>query len=850
VSLLERQTFLDDLARRCQHATQGAGQAVFVCGEAGIGKSALVASFLANQADVRILRGYCDALVTPHALGPVSEIYTQAFGTPVADLSREQLFVTLVGHLLAEQRLVLIVIEDLHWADEATLDFIRYLGRRIGSARAMLIATFRDDEAGPTHPLRRALGDLNSAHVSRLHLMPLSRMAVTQLASAAGQDGPRVFDITGGNPFFVREVISAPIGCVPSTVRDAMLARLARCSPSARQAAEWVALTPGRMDVTLLTELLGPCDTAIDECIERGILLHERGALSFRHELARSAVEDSIPPASARQRHARICAGLVARSGEVARVVHHARGAHDPTTVLQYAPEAARGAACVGAHREAAAYYAAALEHVGKLPASAQVGLYEAHAYECYLTNQIDTAVQSALKALDIWRSLGDRQAQGRTLRFLSRQHWFLGRQEEALRYALESIAMHEAFPADRDLAMAYSNRSQLEMLRGAVADATAFGEKAVAIARDCGDVEIESHALNNIGTALIAADDESGRPSLERSLQLALAHDLHEHVARAYVNFATTATGRQDVDRAQIYLREGIAYCDERDLDSWTTYLQVYQARFDLDRGDWERAAQGASLLLNHTGSSAITRIPALVVLAQVRMRRGEDGVQALLDEALECAIPTGELQRIGRVIAARAEYAWHRQDMDSILKEAELGLAQAKGHRDLRIEGELLFWKSRAAPMSSMSEVPWAYGAAIRGDWQQAAANFATDRMPFEQAMMLLEGGPDAWPLCEEIISRLGATTLRARLAQLREASRTMRRSTQANPYGLTNRELEVLGLLSQGHTNAELARRLFLSAKTIDHHVSAILGKLQVRSRVHAASVAHEMGLTKRP
>jgi DNA-binding CsgD family transcriptional regulator/Tfp pilus assembly protein PilF len=850
VSLLERQPFLDDLARRCEHAKQGQGQAVFVCGEAGIGKSALVGSFLANQTEVRILRGYCDALVTPHALGPVSEIYTQAFGTTAADLSRDQLFVSLITHLLAGDRLVLVVIEDLHWADEATLDFVRYLGRRIGSARAMLIATFRDDEAGPTHPLRRALGDLNAAHVSRLNLLPLSRTAVAQLASAAGQDGSRVFDITGGNPFFVREVISAPIGCVPSTVRDAMLARLARCSPSARQAAEWVALTPGRMDVTLLTELLGACDTAIDECIERGILLHERGALSFRHELARSAIENSVAPAGARQRHARICAALVARSGEVARVVHHAREAHDPTTLLEYAPEAARRAACVGAHREAAAYYATALEHVGKLPISAQVALYEAHAYECYLTSRIDTAVQSALKALDIWRSLGDRQAQGRTLRFLSRQHWFLGRQEEALRYARDSIAMHEAFPADRDLAMAYSNRSQLEMLRGAVADAIAFGEKAVEIARAVGDVEIESHALNNIGTALISADDESGRPPLERSLQLALAHDLHEHVARAYVNLATTATRRQDVDRAQTYLRDGIAYCDERDLDSWTTYLQVYQARFDLDRGDWARALQGASLLLDHTGSSAITRIPALVVLAQVRMRQGEGEVQPLLDEALECALPTGELQRIGRVIVARAEYAWHRQDMAAVVEEAELGLSHAAGHRDPWIEGELLFWKSLAAPVSSTSALPPAFAAAIRGDWQQAALRFEADRMPFEQALMLLAGGPDTWPMCEEIIARLGAKTLRARLTQVRDASRTTRKSTQSNPYGLTNRELEVLALLSQGHTNAELARRLFLSAKTIDHHVSAILGKLQVRSRVHAVSVAHEMGLTKRP
>lgn len=828
----------------------GEGQAVFICGEAGIGKSALVAAFLGSvSSSAQVLRGYCDALTTPHALGPVFELHDQAFGTP-ADLSRESLFAALMGHLQRSPSLVVVVIEDLHWADEATLDFVRYLGRRIAHARAMLLATFRDDETGPMHPLRRALGDLGAAHVSRLQLAPLSRDAVTQLAAVAGQDGSRVFAITGGNPFFVRELISAPMGSVPATVRDAMLARLARCAPAAREVAEWVALTPGRMDLTLLTELLGACDASIDECIERGILLQERGGLSFRHELARRAVEDSTPPAAARQRHARIGAILQRNPSDIGRIVHHARGAHDAASLLRHAPLAARRAASVGAHREAASYYAAALEHVETLQPVERVELYEHHAYECYLTSQIERAIDSALHALAIWRSLGDRQAQGRTLRFLSRQYWFVGRQAQALTYAHEAIAMHELFPPDRDLAMAYSNRAQLAMLRGDVAEAIEFGERAIAIAREQGDVEIESHALNNIGTARLAMDDEGGRPLLERALALALANDLHEHVARAYVNLATTATRSQSVSLAEGYLREGIAYCDERDLESWTMYLQAYRARFDLDRGDWERAAQCAGLLANRAGSSAITRIPALVVLAQAKMRRGEDGVDALLDEALQLALPTGELQRIERVILARAEYAWHRGNTSALAAETDDGLRHLEGHSDPWLEGELCFWRSRAQAVTGIRNIPRGYAAAVAGDWRRAAEWFAEHRLPFEQAMMLLEGDEEALLRAEASIEQLGAVTLKPRLERARAAAQGVRKSAQQNPFGLTNRELEILRLLAEGHTNAQLARKLFIATKTIDHHVSAILGKLHARSRAHAVTVAHELGLMKRP
>lgn len=412
---------------------------------------------------------------------------------------------------------------------------------------------------------------------------------------------------------------------------------------------------------------------------------------------------------------------------------------------------------------------------------------------ECYLTSQIRAAVESSFQVLTLLRQLGEEQAQGRTLRFLSRLHWFLGDRASAERFAREAIDIHERFAPDRDRAMAYSNRAQLAMLSGRDSEAIEYGTRAAQIARELGDPEVESHALNNMGTARLHSDDESGRSDLQRALELALHHDLHEHAARAYVNLATLAVRAQQVELAASYLRDGLAYCDERDLDSWTHYLQSYQARFDLDRGDWERAARLSSSLVQSAGSSAIARIPALVVLAQVRMRRGDPGVAELLDDALRVAMPTGELQRIGRVAAARAEYAWLRGDLPACAQEVERGLHAAVDNRDRWMLGELSFWKSlSASPVELSAETPMPYHAAIAGDWKTSADEFAALQMPFEQAIVLLQGDATAIAQAREIIDRLGAGSLRARLAQADRATLRGARSG-GNPFGLTNRELE---------------------------------------------------------
>src|SRR5882672_3166632 len=215
MDLLERQTQLEELTRYLHDAGTRAGKIAFVGGEAGAGKSALVEHFAQHASrSARVLWGHCDAFQTSRVLGPVNEVIAGLSALPggpqAAGLSREQLFSRLFETLSAPNPLSLVILEDLHWADEATFDFVRFIGRRIQRTRCLLIATYRDDELASTHPLRSVLGDLTGQHTTRIHLSPLSLEAVEQLARGSERSGRQVYEVTGGNPFFVRELLSAP----------------------------------------------------------------------------------------------------------------------------------------------------------------------------------------------------------------------------------------------------------------------------------------------------------------------------------------------------------------------------------------------------------------------------------------------------------------------------------------------------------------------------------------------------------------------------------------------------------------------------------------------------------------
>jgi DNA-binding CsgD family transcriptional regulator/tetratricopeptide (TPR) repeat protein len=869
--LLERESALDTLGGWFAEARAGRGRLVLVGGEAGVGKTTLVNEFALRQRPVaRVLWGACDPLITPRPLGPLADV-APALGGRLDQLlqdeaPREVLFPALLGQLRDSRVATVLVIEDLHWADEATLDLLRFLARRLGPAPTLLVVTYRDDEVGPQHPVQLLAGDLtSSALVRRLGLAPLSRQAVAVLAGPHGVDPGALYERTGGNPFFVTEVLAAGDEAIPATVADAVLARAARLSPPARQVLDAAAVVAPPVETWLLVEAAAAAPAQLDECVAAGMLQGQPGGVGFRHELARLAVERTLAPGRRAELHGRALAALLARPGaaaDPARLAHHAEGVGDGPAVLAHAPVAARRAAALGAHREAAAQYARALRFADGLAPAARAELLERHAYECYLTDQLPEATASRERALGCWRALRDRRKEGDALRWLSRLAWYQGRNADAERAGREAVELLEGLAPGPELAMAYSNLSQLRMLAGNTDEALAWGGRAIELADSLGQTEILAHALNNVGAAEWCAGRPAGQRTLERSLALALADGLEEHAARAYTNLAHSALNLRDYPLASRYLDEGIRYCTERDLDTWRLYMLASQTRTDFERGRWTEATRTVEAVLQDPRTAPISRINALVILGRVRARRGDPGVWPALDEALALATVTGELQRLGPVAIARAEAAWLAGDPAAAraMVEDALDLAeQVAGQTWPWPTGELAFWLWRLGGPDRLpgGGLPDAAAEPFRlqmaGAWEAAAARWRSLGCPYEAADALADSGqePQLRAALTEL-ERLGARPLAAAVARklrergVRGLARGPRPTTRANPANLTARELEVLRLLVEGRSNRQIAEQLFISDKTASVHVTNLLAKLGVHSRLEAAAMARRLGL----
>jgi ATP/maltotriose-dependent transcriptional regulator MalT len=860
--LLERDTQLSMLVRWHEATASGGGCVVLVTGEAGIGKTALVREFVRRHGSgIRTLWGVCDPLSTPQPLGPLRDVSRQIGGVLLEALtqgtSRERIFTAMLDELERGSERVVLVIEDVHWADDASLDLLKYLGRRIGRTHAMLIATYRSDEIDARHPLQIALGHLPAEAVRRLPLPTLSESAIAELAQTLGRTAAGLHAATGGNPFHVTEVLAAPPDEVPASVRDAAIARIARLSAGARKVAEVAALVPGQAEDWLLREVLQATEATIDECGLSGMTRDERGSLAFRHELSRRAVQDSLPPAEARALHARILEVLSAsgrRDVSISRLVHHAIGAGDIAAVLKFAPLAAERAANIGAHREALAHYRAALEHEDRLEPLVRARLLDSLGYECFLLGQIEEAIEVRMRALEIWRASGQAVQAADALRWLSRFNWFRGRGADAERFSTQAIATLEPLGTSNELAMAYSNKSQLAMLAAHDEEAIAWGRKAIAMARELHNTEIEAHALNNVGTARVREVGDQGWQELERSLEISLRCGFQEHVARAYTNLCSSAITHRDYVAGRSTWEAGIPYCIEHEIDVAEVYLRAFRARARFEQDAWAEALSEAEEVLGRPNIPVAARIPALVVAGRVRTRRGADGADEALDEARALAMETREPQRIAPMAAARAELAWLRRDTLAVTREVRSALDGAIRICNPWTVGELALWNSRSsAPVRVTAPVAAPYEAHLRGDYAAAASAWAALGCRYEEADALADS-PDAAHRRRalEIFEELGARPMARRVRRqlqtegVKGLKRGANRATRENPAHLTRRELEVLTLVADNLSNAAIARRLFLSAKTVDHHASAILAKLGISSRREAAMAARKFGI----
>jgi DNA-binding CsgD family transcriptional regulator len=834
MKLVERDAQLASLGEHLDAAAAGRGRLVLVGGEAGVGKTSLVRAFAEERSgDVRFVSAACDGLFTPQPLGPLFELAEQlGFAS---DGERHELFTVALEALAA--RPTVAVLEDVHWADDATLDLLRFLGRRVERGPVLLVATYRDDELGPRQPLRVVLGDVaTTAH--RIALLPLSEAGVEELARDSHLDRAELYRLTGGNPFFVTEVLAAEGDGVPASVRDAVLARAARLGRASRAVLEAAAVVGARPSLALLEAVAEEPMTALDDCLDAGVLQPAGNDVAFRHELARRAIEEAIVPARLAALHARVLSALRERgASDAARLAHHAEAAGDAAAVVELAPAAAARAAALGAHREAAAQYARALRFADAVPPTVRGELLEARAYECYLTDQISDALTAQRDARDLYESFGDALKAGDMLRWISRLSYLDARIDDARQAAREAVDLLERFPGSSELARAYANLAHLAQIDLDIDSALAWGERALAIGEESGELRIDVLLTMGIGEAIAG----HGTARLEESLELARARGTDDSVARAYGALAFAAVRRRDWPAADSWLADGIRYARDRDLDSRLLYLLGWRAAAALDRGRWDEAAADAEAVLRHP-YARLSRVWALIALGTVRSRRGDPDAWSPLDEARR--LVEGESrQKMVPLEVVRAEAAYLSGDSARALVEA--GSFPVAGLVDRWIAGKLAIVRRRAgAPPERTGPLPEPFELELAGDHAAAAAAWMLLESPFDAATAL--SGSDAESdlrRSHEAFLGLGARPAAALVARrLRERGvrgipRGPRPATRAHPAGLTPRELEVVRLVEEGLKNAEIAARLVISEKTVDHHVSAVLGKLGVGSRADA-------------
>jgi DNA-binding CsgD family transcriptional regulator len=850
--LLERDDVLQRLDGLLEDAIASRGRLVLLGGEAGVGKSTVVRAAAAAAGGRVVVRvGHCDNVVAPAALGPLLDADPEMARTVDTDLERPALFRSLLRRLGEEPTLV--VLEDVHWADEATLDFLRFLGRRVENLPALVLATYRDDEVGADHPLSVTLGDLSStAGVERLGVVPLSVDGVRRLVAEAGSslDPELLHERTAGNAFYVTEVLAASGSSVPNTVRDAVLARTSRLSDDARGVLAAAAVLGQPAELWLLTEVSGCPAEAVDECVAAGLLVGDGRQWNFRHDLARLSVEETLLPTQGSALHAAALRALEAKGGADAyRLAFHADACDDSAAALRYAVPAAARSARLGAHRDAVELYEMALRH-HRARDGERYRLCAALSYECYLTDRLERAFDARLESMELAE---DPRVVGDAERWLSRITWYMGLGDAAHQWMERAVSTLEEVGEGPELAMAYSNKAQLCMLAFDTAGAVSWGTRALELARRIGDRDTETHALNNVGAALATGGDfHAGITMLEQSLDLALAADAHEHVARAYTNLASTTITTRHLVEGGRYLDAGIAYCDERDLDSWAHYMRAWRPRVALELGDVDSAGRLAETLLALPGLPPHVRIPALVTAAQGAQRRGLDG-RAWLEEATELASPTHEAQRLVPVALGWAELAWLQGSTHEIEAGIDLAWSTAADHPEPWDLGELSWWLHVAGVRrDTPAPLPAPFQLMLDGSWQDAAQAWRELGTPYWEALSLAqESDLEAARRALEILGRLDATAVREAVVRDRHAAglpvpRGPRDATSRERGGLTSRELEVLALLGDGLSDAAIAEALVLSPKTVGHHVSSVLRKLEAPSRSRAVAVAHRRGI----
>lgn len=855
--MLERDTQLAKLHTLLADVEHVGGKVVLVRGEAGVGKTVLVDRFLheiGDRADVHV--GLCDDLLTPQPLGPVWDVARGRGAVADALVAGDRGMVTSALHDMLNMpgQTSVLVVEDTQWADDATLDVLTFLGRRIRQMSALLILTYRDGEIDVHHPLRRVIGDLPPAVVERVRLRPLSPDAVAELVDGDMRKADRLVALTGGNPLFVTEVLAAGHvargGRVPGSVRDAVLARVAKLAPAARDLVKALSAVPGRVEWTLVADLAHGGDDLVHAAARQGLFDAREDGVAFRHELQRRAVEASLPVDELRQRHAAVLDAL-GDDVDPARLAHHARGADDTSALLVHAPRAGWAALAMRSHREALGHFASIGPHLDQLPVDEAADVAEAWA-RAATHSESAGAWETVVEAVALRRAAGDPRALARCLASGVFVLAVAGEDEQARAWADEAVRLAAAVNAPDVLARALTEQTRVHLLLGDHEAAADVVDRAIRLAEGADDQRSLASAMILSGVLARQRGDVEGVATIEQARRLARRAGHHYEEADALLMLGMDAAVTDDLGRASSHLDRALTVAVEHEYDDLALFVRGLQAEVALRAGDWTEAGDLASEILAALAPPDAEAL-ARRVLAALAVRRGRRDADEEVGRMWKSAQRVGAPYLLGAAGAVASEHAW----LIGALGEDEGGLLEAAWSTRERIPrswsgDEFSYWMWRLGLLEGVpSFATDGYRLLGAGDTASAAASWAARGMPYREALALTHGDDEEVVRAVQLLEALGADgTARRVRADLRERGVTVprgrSRSARDHPAGLTERQAEVLGLLVDGLSNSAIADHLFISHRTVENHVASVLRKLDVADRDAAVAEARERGL----
>ena len=858
--MLERDVELRTLLAAFARAKHGQGSTVLISGEAGLGKTALLREFVTRiGSEARLFAGACDDLHTPRVLGPFRDMVQASGGAlpPVSGQADTADFLdALLGQLAIAAQPAVIIVEDVHWADDASLDILRYLGRRVGELPAVLCASYRPEEVAVTDSLWRVLGALTGSSVTRLELRELSSTVVAEQAALAGLDPDHVVAAVGGNPFYLTEVIADPEATVPASVRDAIVTRMQVLPEQTRAAMELLAVVPNGAEWSLLEAVLDGGAVALAPAEQAGLVKAVANRFTYRHELARQAVEESLSAGRRRDLNQAVLVALGTAKADVSRLVHHAVRAEERHAVARHAPVAAIEAIEANAYREAAAFAELALDCADLIGDRREIArLHGQAAHALRMLNETRRAAHHADLAVTAWEAAGSPAVElGEALMTAAGTAQMIANPGRARALAERAAGLLEPLGPSHALAHAYSTLGNLDYVTIRFRSAEQWCERALAMADSLGYRDVAAHAHIYLGLATVMQGDEEGLAHLQNAVTIAEEIEHQEHLVRALSNYAAMLAWLGRHADAQPMTATALRIAHETNNATGAYHAAVVLSRVDLFQGRWDAAEARLNELLGNAGDPVGLLTPTLALLGRIHARRGDQAARELIGRSWRIAKDTRQLFRLAMAGAARLEFAWLEGDDRAVRTiGADLLAIAERGYLPYFRAEVLRYLKRVGMRVTGFDGCPAPYAAGIAGDWTAAAELWEGVGNRYEAALELLEA-PDPEPALRglRMLDDLGAVAAAAKQRRrLRERGiaripRGPRMRTQQNPANLTNRQLEVLSLLADGLTGPEIADRLLVSRRTLEHHVSAILGKLGVYSRDEAVAAARRRGI----